>query len=52
MNIGDTVRLKSGGPIMTVREVEESEVTCNWFSEDKNIVNSYVFSKDQLEKGS
>jgi uncharacterized protein YodC (DUF2158 family) len=28
---GDVVRLKSGGPDMTVQDLNESEVTCVWF---------------------
>lgn len=31
MDIGNVVKLKSGGPIMTVIEVDTSSVTCTWF---------------------
>jgi uncharacterized protein YodC (DUF2158 family) len=29
---GDTVQLKSGGPVMTVRKIDsEGNIECNWF---------------------
>lgn len=33
--IGETVKLKSGGPVMTVAEVEGEEVVCLWFEKSQ-----------------
>tara|TARA_B100000315_G_scaffold236682_1_gene252732 strand:- start:3703 stop:3876 length:174 start_codon:yes stop_codon:yes gene_type:complete len=39
IKVGDTVRLKSGGPLMTVEHIDETEgiasVLCSWFVEDE-----------------
>lgn len=34
ISAGSVVQLKSGGPKMTVRWVEEGEAYCEWFSRD------------------
>lgn len=32
--VGDTVQLKSGGPIMTVESVDHEGVSCIWFVDE------------------
>ena len=46
--IGDTVRLKSGGPLMTVMEVAGNQVRCQWFDE-KNVPQTRLFVSATLE---
>ncbi|ENO1790665.1 TPA: DUF2158 domain-containing protein [Vibrio alginolyticus] len=49
---GDVVRLKSGGPNMTVVEVdEEYGCFCQWFDEKGNLTQS-TFNSKALEKPS
>lgn len=38
---GDTVRLRSGGPLMTVLEARESVVRCAWFQGKENREGSF-----------
>lgn len=50
MKIGDVVRLKSGGPLMTIEEAERLEnyctITCVWFKKHK--VCSAEFTEEML----
>ena len=32
MKVGDVVQLKSGGPPMTISEIEDDYIVCNWFN--------------------
>lgn len=49
LKVGDVVRLKSGGPKMTVSTVDEYNhiVYCKWFVHDE--LKSERFSPDSLE---
>lgn len=46
---GEKVRLKSGGPAMTVEEIASNgRVVCQWFDKDKNLRDG-MFPPDSLE---
>jgi uncharacterized protein YodC (DUF2158 family) len=47
--IGDVVKLKSGGPKMTVSTIKDGEVWCTWFEDDK-LARPYWFAPDMLER--
>lgn len=47
--IGDVVQLKSGGPVMTVYNVDGSSIGCIWF-DDKNKKISAPFIPETLQK--
>ena len=52
LKIGDVVKLKSGGSVMTVNSIEENgEINCQWFSGDKlNKLEDGYFPPNSLEK--
>ncbi len=52
---GSVVRLKSGGPYMTVRAINNEDYECQWFDKDgKLISNTFseetLISKEEIEK--
>ena len=47
--IGDVVKLKSGGPPMTIREVKATEIVCAWFGPNEQI-EIWGFGKEMLVK--
>lgn len=49
LQIGDVVKLKSGGPWMTVYKIEGDDVSCIWFPNDNDAV-SRSFNKNVLLK--
>jgi len=48
-NVGDVVRLNSGGPHMTVRHVENDFVEVMWFGAHDSI-NEHVFIFEMLTR--
>jgi uncharacterized protein YodC (DUF2158 family) len=48
-NIGDVVRLKSGGPNMTIDGAGGSRLTCMWFDSSMNLHIQH-FDQGALEK--
>jgi uncharacterized protein YodC (DUF2158 family) len=49
-SIGDTVQLKSGGPVMTVAEIEGERVTCVWYASNHGEFRTFVFAQALLEE--
>ncbi len=41
LEVGDVVQLKSGGPRMTVEEIDGKLIDCVWFEKDKISRNSF-----------
>lgn len=48
--VGDRVRLNSGGPELTVRNVDGDSISCDWF--DGATLRQKVFDKRQLVSAS
>jgi uncharacterized protein YodC (DUF2158 family) len=50
-DVGDTVRLRSGGPVMTINEKSQAgRLLCVWF--DGNEVKHHAFKAEALEAAS
>ena len=49
-NVGDVVRLKSGGPSMTVDGNQGSRLDCTWFESGSNVIHRMDFHQGALEK--
>ena len=45
-NIGNTVRLQSGSPLMTIKESNNNILTCRWF--DNNQLYSEIFNASEI----
>lgn len=46
--IGDTVKLKSGGEVMTVEAVAQDAISCVWFNSKK--IERSSFTPETLQK--
>ena len=49
LTAGDVAHLKSGGPTMTVRDIRDQDVECEWF--DKNVLKKGTFKLHSLRRG-
>jgi uncharacterized protein YodC (DUF2158 family) len=49
MKAGDVVRLKSGGPAMTIRFVEGQEAYCDWFEKSDLKGSRFLLTSLELE---
>ena len=50
LKLGDTVMLKSGGPVMTVHGIINADkIICKWFSKD-DLINEEYFKKETLRR--
>lgn len=48
---GETVQLKSGGPLMTIIKVENiKSITCMWYSQNTGEYRTQVFEQAWLEE--
>jgi uncharacterized protein YodC (DUF2158 family) len=46
---GETVRLRSGGPVMTIQAADKPDfVRCSWFDENNKLITA-EFNKNGLE---
>lgn len=50
LKIGDTVKLNSGGPTMTVCNVNDTMIECEWFDPSKDCVRTHEFRTSMLTK--
>jgi uncharacterized protein YodC (DUF2158 family) len=48
LSMGDTVRLKIGGPLMTILSLSEDECCCMWFGEGARLEHG-SFERDMIE---
>ncbi|HEV3110067.1 MAG TPA: DUF2158 domain-containing protein [Candidatus Binataceae bacterium] len=39
--VGDVVKLKSGGPLMTIEEIDGDRAHCLWFKGDKRETGTF-----------
>lgn len=46
--VGEPVRLKTGGPVMYIEEIEESKVRCRW-TKASGLIERGVFDPEELE---
>ena len=48
---GETVQLKSGGPVMTIVKVEDTRrITCMWYADEQGEFRTHVFEQAWLDE--
>lgn len=51
IKIGQTVQLKSGGPVMTIVTIENvNRITCMWYAAAHGEFRTHVFAEDWLDE--
>jgi uncharacterized protein YodC (DUF2158 family) len=51
IKIGQTVQLKSGGPIMTITQIEDvNRITCMWYAPTQAEYRTHVFAETWLDE--
>ncbi len=51
IKIGQTVQLKSGGPIMTIVQIEDvNRITCMWYAAAQGEFRTHVFAEVLLDE--
>ena len=50
MKVGDTVRLKSGGPLMTIDAIENEVAWCIWFEKNKREMSRFQLTSLLLDQ--
>lgn len=48
MKIGDVVKLKSGGPNMTVMKISSGYAICHWFDQSKACKDSFAIESLEI----
>ena len=49
--VGETVQLKSGGPVMTIVKVEDvNRITCMWYATAQGEFRTHVFPQAILDE--
>ena len=44
--IGNTVRLNSGGPLMTIEEIDDEVITCRWFNTENDLKSAQFYKNE------
>lgn len=51
LQAGDVVRLKSGGPAMTIKYIDGKEAYCQWFLDGKALQEGFPLASLKQDEG-